>query len=53
MAKAKKREEGAKVEQITFQCRVCEKPQTLDKMVVITRFFPPIAACRDCEKKMR
>ncbi len=53
MAKAKKREEGAKVEQITFQCRVCEKSQPLDEMVVITRFFPPIAACRDCEKKMR
>ena len=39
--------------EITFKCRFCGMSKPLDEMMVLTRFFPPIVACRDCEKKMR
>ena len=42
-----------KAKEITFKCKFCEMSKPLDEMVVITRFFPPVVACRDCEKKMR
>ena len=48
--------EGAKAKkskEITFKCKFCERLSPLDEMVVLTRFFPPIVACQDCEKKMR
>ena len=45
--------EGSKAKEITFKCKLCEKSKPLDEMVVLTRFFPPLVACRDCEKKMR
>ncbi|MFC2024896.1 hypothetical protein ACFLTG_00570 [Chloroflexota bacterium] len=50
-----KKEKGAKskVKEVTFKCRVCEGSKPLEELVVLTRFFPPIVACRDCEKKMR
>ena len=41
-----------KAKKITFKCKYCEKSKPLDEMVVLTRFFPPVVACRDCEKKM-
>ena len=45
--------EESKAKTITFKCKFCEKSKPLDEMVVLTRFFPPIVACRDCEKKMQ
>ena len=39
--------------EITFECRFCEKSKPLDEMVVLTIFFPPVITCRDCEKKIR
>ncbi len=53
MAKKSGAEVAAKVEKLTFQCRVCGKSKQIDEMVVITRYFPPVVACRDCEEKMR
>ncbi len=47
------KEEESKGKEITFKCKFCERSKPLDEMVVVTRFFPPIVACRDCEKKMR
>ncbi len=47
------REEESKAKEITFKCKFCDRSKPLDEMVVITRFFPPIVACRDCAKKMR
>ena len=38
---------------ITFKCKFCQISKPLEDMVVITRFFPPVVACRDCDKKMR
>jgi hypothetical protein len=37
---------------ITFKCKFCQESKPLEEMVVITRFFPPVVACRDCDKKM-
>lgn len=51
-AEIEKREE-LKIKKVTFKCKFCEKSKPLDEMVVLTRFFPPIVACRDCGKKMR
>ena len=45
--------EAKETKEITFKCRFCGKPKPLDEMTVLTRFFPLIVACRDCEKKMR
>jgi len=39
--------------EITFKCRFCGVSKPLDEMMIMTRFFPPIVACQDCEKKMR
>jgi len=49
----KEKGEKSKVKKVTFKCRVCEGHKLIDEMVLVTRFFPPIVACRDCEKKMR
>jgi transcription elongation factor Elf1 len=38
--------------QITFKCRFCGETKPLGEMVQMTRFFPPVVACADCEKKM-
>lgn len=43
----------SKEREITFKCKFCERSKSLEEMVVLTRFFPPLVACRDCEKKMR
>ena len=53
MTTGKKKGEESKAKEVTFKCRVCEGSKPIDEMVVITRFFPLIVACRDCEKKMR
>ncbi len=44
--------EGSKAKEITFKCKFCERSKPLDEMVVLTRFSPPVVACRDCGKKM-
>jgi hypothetical protein len=45
--------EVKKSKEVTFKCRFCGKAKPLDEMVVLTRYFPLIVACRDCAKKMR
>jgi hypothetical protein len=39
--------------EITFKCKYCGKTRSLDDMRTVTRFFPPVVACRDCAKKMQ
>jgi len=49
-----RRQSGAKEgNEITFKCRYCGKTSSLDKMRFLSRFFPPIVVCPDCEKKMQ
>jgi hypothetical protein len=38
---------------IKFTCRFCQKSKPLDDMVTLPGYFPPIVACRECERKMR
>ena len=44
--------ETNKTKGITFKCKFCGETKPFDEMRTLTRFFPPIVACRDCEKKM-
>lgn len=48
-----RKSETEETKEITFKCRFCEKTKPLGKMRVITRFFPLIVVCSDCENKMR
>ncbi|MBI4186152.1 MAG: hypothetical protein HY530_01430 [Chloroflexi bacterium] len=34
----------------TFTCRFCGQARQLDEMRMLTRFFPPLVVCRECEK---
>ncbi len=45
--------EEPKAKEVTFKCKFCERSKPLNEMEVLTRFFPPVVVCRDCEKKMR
>ncbi|MFC2060700.1 hypothetical protein ACFLTZ_06420 [Chloroflexota bacterium] len=48
--------EKAKIQeadQITFECGFCESSKPVEEMVVLTRFFPLMVACRDCEHQIR
>ena len=39
--------------EIIFRCQRCEKYKQLEEMRVVTRFFPLLVVCRDCEKEIR
>ena len=53
MATETEKEKEAEVEELTFKCKSCGQSKPLDEMMILSRFFPPIVACRDCEKKIR
>ena len=54
IVKKNKENSAAKgTEKITFKCRFCGRFKPLNEMRVLTRFFPLIAACSDCERKMQ
>ena len=44
--------ETSKVRNITIKCKFCEGSKPLNEMVIMTKFFPSIVLCRDCEKKI-
>ncbi len=52
MTKETRMEETSKVKNLTFTCKFCERSKPLNEMVIMTKFFPSIVLCRDCEKKM-
>jgi hypothetical protein len=49
----KKQPRVAKEEGITFKCHFCGETRPITEMRILTRFFPQIVACRDCERKMQ
>jgi len=49
----KEQSNSDKTKEITFKCKYCGENKPLDDMRRLTRFFPPVVVCRDCEKKMR
>ncbi len=53
MTDGTKKGKRSKAKEVNFKCKFCEKSKPLDEMVVLTRYFPLLVACRDCEKKMR
>jgi hypothetical protein len=38
---------------ITFRCSCCNQYKLLEEMRIITRFFPLLVVCRECEKEIR
>jgi hypothetical protein len=38
--------------EIMFRCKYCRESKPLDDMRTLTRYFPPLVACRECERKM-
>ncbi|MFC1966434.1 hypothetical protein ACFLWI_05770 [Chloroflexota bacterium] len=46
------KKEAPKAKEITFKCKFCEGFKPLSEMTVLTKFFPPVIACQDCEKKL-
>lgn len=38
---------------VTFRCKFCKKALPLDEMSIITKYFPPIVACKACEKALQ
>ena len=53
---AKKEENKAGVEgtrEVTFKCKFCGESKPIGEMRVLTTFFPPLIACRDCEREMQ
>ena len=51
LKEAAKSKKQAPVE-INFRCQRCQRQKPLKEMMVITRFFPLLVVCRDCEKEM-
>ncbi len=50
MATKTKKGQQPKVKETTFKCKFCGESKPLEEIVVLTRFFPPLIVCRDCEK---
>lgn len=53
---AKKEENKAGAEgtrEVTFKCKFCGESKPIGEMRVLTTFFPPLIACRDCEREMQ
>ena len=44
--------EARKPKEITFKCKSCGKQKKLSEMRIITRYFPTLVVCADCEKKL-
>lgn len=38
---------------VTFKCRFCKETKPISEMVIVSSFFPPVVACRECEKEIR
>ncbi len=57
MAKEKSKQEAKtkkpELREINFKCAHCHKSQPLEDMRIVTRFFPLVTVCRECEKDVR
>ncbi len=45
--------EAKETREVTFRCKYCGRTWPLADMKTLTRFFPPLIACRDCAEKMQ
>jgi NAD-dependent SIR2 family protein deacetylase len=48
-----KKTSGLKDSKLTFKCNYCKKTKPFSDMVVVTRYFPAVVICKDCEKDLR
>jgi len=48
-----KKTSGSKGNKITFKCNNCKKTKPISDMVVVTRYFPAVVICKECEKELR
>lgn len=48
--KSHKERAGAGKKEVTFRCRFCGRDMPIKEMMVISRFFPPQIACKECER---
>jgi transcription elongation factor Elf1 len=51
-SKKESAEAKEKNKEVTFKCKYCGQQKPVSEMRMITRFFPVLIACRDCEKKL-
>lgn len=53
MTTEEKKISGSKDKKITFKCNYCKKTRPFSEMVIVTRYFPAVVICKDCEKGLR
>jgi len=53
MPAKKEKTTATKAKESTFTCKFCEQTKPISEMTVIARFFPAVAACKECGKKLR
>ncbi len=53
MTTEQKKTADSRDKKITFKCKFCEKIKPLSDIVVVTRYFPAVVICKDCEKNLR
>ena len=41
-----------KPKEITFKCKFCGNEKPLDEIRSLIRFFPPLIACLECERRI-
>jgi len=51
--KDKEESKTKETREITFRCKYCGRTKPLSEIITLTRFFPPLVACKDCERKMQ
>ncbi len=53
MTTEEKKTSGPKEKKLTFKCNYCKKTKPFGDMVVVTRYFPAVVMCKQCEKDLR
>ena len=51
--KGNRKTEAKGMPEIFFKCKSCGDFKNLEQMKTLTRFFPPLVICKDCEKRFR
>lgn len=39
--------------EINFRCPLCQQLRPIETMKTVTRFFPLLVVCQECEKELR
>ncbi len=52
-SKGEKKAKEKKPRDVTFKCRFCQETKPISEIMIVSRLFPPVVACRECEKELR